>query len=39
MGTRKIYDLAVKTGSYESNGETKGRWANVGVMLATDDGA
>ena len=39
MGTRKVYDLSVKTGSYESNGETKNRWTNVGVVLATDDGA
>lgn len=34
---RKLYDLAVKTGSYtNSSGETKGRWQNVGALM--DDG-
>ena len=37
MAKRK-YDLAVKTGSYEKNGETKGRYMNVGVVLEGDDG-
>jgi len=38
MATKKIYDLAVKIGSYESNGETKGRYQNIGVVLEKDDG-
>ena len=38
MATKKVYDLAVKTGTYESNGETKGRYQNIGVMLEKDDG-
>ena len=38
MGTRKIYDLAVVTGSYESQGQTKHRYQNVGVVLEKDDG-
>lgn len=37
MATRK-YDLAVKTGTYEKNGETKGRYMNVGVVLEGNDG-
>lgn len=38
MATKKIYDLLVKTGSYESSGETKGRYQNIGVVLEKDDG-
>jgi len=37
MATKKVYDLSVKTGTYESNGETKGRYQNIGVMLEKDD--
>lgn len=36
--TRKIYDLAVVTGTYESNGQTKNRYQNIGVVLEKDDG-
>lgn len=37
---RKIKDLAVKTGSYTNhNGETKGRYENVGSILQMDDGS
>ena len=36
--TRKTHDLAVKTGSYELNGETKGRWMNVGALMEDNDG-
>lgn len=36
--TRKIYDLAVVTGTYESQGQTKNRYQNIGVMLEKDDG-
>lgn len=36
---KKIYDLGVKTGTYtDANGETKGRWENVGSVLQMDDG-
>lgn len=35
----KLFDIAVKTGEYtNSNGEKKGRWQNVGVMMQGDDG-
>lgn len=36
---KKLYDLAVKTGSYtDRNGQEKGRWQNVGSVLQMDDG-
>jgi len=35
---QKIYDMAVKTGSYESNGETKGRYENIGSVMQGDNG-
>jgi hypothetical protein len=36
---RKLYDVAVKTGEYQNQqGETKGRWQNVGAVLEFDDG-
>lgn len=35
---KKLYDLAVKTGTYEKNGETKGRYVNIGVVMQGDDG-
>lgn len=34
----KKYDLAVKTGSYTKNGEEKGRYVNIGSVMAKDDG-
>lgn len=37
MATKK-YDLAVVTGTYESNGETKHRYMNVGVVMESDKG-
>ncbi len=40
MGTRKLYDLACKTGTYtDRNGDTKGRYENVGSILQMDDGS
>ena len=36
--TKKIKDLAVKVGTYESNGKTKNRYVNVGLVLQKDDG-
>ena len=35
---KKIYDLAVKTGTYQKNGETKGRYTNVGSVMEGDNG-
>lgn len=34
----KLYDLVVKTGEYTSNGETKGRYENVGSIMQGDNG-
>jgi hypothetical protein len=34
----KVYDLAVKVGTYEKNGETKGRYENVGSVMKDNDG-
>ncbi len=39
MGARKLYDLAVKTGTYtDRSGQDKGRWKNIGSVLQMDDG-
>jgi hypothetical protein len=35
---KKIKDLAVKTGTYESGGQTKGRYLNVGSVMEDDNG-
>lgn len=35
---KKLYDAVVKTGTYESNGETKGRFENVGVVMEGNEG-
>lgn len=36
---RKLYDLAVKTGEYQdSQGQTKGRWQNVGAVMQNNEG-
>lgn len=37
MGFRKTADLAVKVGTYEKGGETKGKYINVGLVLKDDD--
>lgn len=39
MSMKKKYDLAVKTGTYEKNGETKNKYQNVGVVMEKDDGS
>jgi len=36
---KKIYDLAVKTGTYTANGETKNRYLTVGSCMENDEGA
>lgn len=37
--SKKLYDLAVKTGEYtNAQGETKGRYQNVGAVMQNDDG-
>lgn len=40
MAAQKIKDAAVKTGEYQdpNSGMTKGRWMNVGSLMAGDDG-
>lgn len=36
---KKLYDMVVKTGSYtNSNGDTKNRYLNIGVVMQSDDG-
>ena len=36
---KKIYDLAVKTGSYTKDGQEKGRYENIGSIVQKDDGS
>ena len=36
--THKVADLAVKTGEYQKDGETKGRYENVGSLMQGDKG-
>ena len=39
MASKKIRDIAVKTGEYQdAQGQTKGRWQNVGSLMRNDDG-
>lgn len=39
MATTKLYDLAVKTGEYQDrNGNTKGRYENIGAVMRNDNG-
>ena len=35
---KKLYDLAVKTGSYEKAGDTKNRYENIGAIFENEDG-
>jgi len=37
MATKK-YDLAVKVGSYEKDGETKNRYENIGAVFQGENG-
>jgi len=34
----KKYDLVVKVGSYEKNGETKNKYQNIGAVIQGDNG-
>lgn len=34
----KKYDLAVVTGTYQKDGETKKRYENIGVVMENDNG-
>lgn len=37
--TKKLYDLAVRVGEYTNhNGETKGKYLNIGTVLQKDGG-
>lgn len=37
--TRKVYDVAVKTGTYrDASGADKGRYQTVGAVMQGDDG-
>jgi len=38
MASTKLFDAVVKTGEYQSNGETKGRYENVGSIMQGDNG-
>lgn len=35
---KKVYDLAVKIGEYQKDGETKNRYQNIGSILENDNG-
>jgi hypothetical protein len=39
MATKRLYDLAVKTGSYQDNqGNNKNRYQNIGTVMEGDNG-
>lgn len=35
---KKKYNLAVKTGEYQKDGQTKGRYQNVGAIMESEKG-
>ena len=35
---KKVFDLAVKTGEYQKDGETKNRYQNIGSIMENDNG-
>lgn len=35
---KKVYDMAVKVGTYQKDGETKNRYQNIGAVLQGDNG-
>lgn len=38
MPATKVKDIAVKTGEYQKDGQTKGRYENIGSIFKSDDG-
>lgn len=38
MAAKKVKDIAVKTGEYQKDGQTKGRYENIGSIFKSDDG-
>ena len=38
MPTKKLADLSVKIGTYEKDGETKGKYVNIGAVMDGDNG-
>jgi hypothetical protein len=36
--SRKVGDISVKTGTYEKNGQTKGKWKTIGALMENDEG-
>lgn len=36
--SQKVADLAVKTGTYEKDGQTKNRYLNIGTVMSGDNG-
>jgi hypothetical protein len=39
MSTHVKYNITCKVGSYEKNGETKGKYLTVGKVMEKDDGS
>lgn len=39
MASKKVKDIAVKTGTYTKDGQEKGRFENVGSLMKSDDGS
>ena len=39
MSTHVKYNITCKVGSYEKNGETKGKYLTVGTVMEKDDGS
>lgn len=35
---KKVYDLCVKVGSYEKDGQTKNQYENIGAIMEREDG-
>jgi len=38
MAAQKKYDIVIKGGEYQVNGETKARWVNLGAVMQGDNG-
>ena len=35
---KKLYDICIKTGTYEKDGKTEGRYENVGCIMEKEEG-